>query len=218
MDDAEAQDRGRYLYEHDILTDGLTSWAELSDEQRAGWVAHAARGEGVEDAEIVEDEVEARAPEPVRVVGHRVRIAQEGWQSSWPASRQEDVSIGMMLPWVEIDGLRLHRVSSAEVRFAPDGFTVPQLVVNIIGTVEVVYVDEHGEPLPGETLTVSPDAVMGTYDGGTIRERPETIGQLTVWQLLDMLGLDVEPSANIDALQQFLRPRTRPVDVELGDG
>jgi len=82
------------------------------------------------------------------VSGHRVRIAQEGWQQSEPARTVDEVQVGIGCWWVEIDGHRFDRVIAAQVCPADDEVTVPHMTLELLGSVEVVYVDRDGRPLP----------------------------------------------------------------------
>ena len=64
--------------------------------------------------------------------------------------------MGIGCYWVEINGVRIERVVSVEFKAADDEFTTPRLIVDVADGFQIVYVDNNGEPLPGEPV----DATM----------------------------------------------------------
>lgn len=98
--------------------------------------------------------------------GHRVRIAQLGWDGHHPAESAEDVQVGIGIHWVEIDGHRFDAVLRARVVAAHDEITAgPTLVLQLIGPVEIVYVDSDGNEigvpdLRGSTPTLQHNTIM----------------------------------------------------------
>lgn len=113
--------------------------------------------------------------------GHRVRIAQRGWHGAAPASHVDDVQVGVKLPWVELDGHRYDDLVSAAVRFADDEATLPELTLQVIGPVAIVYVDSDGEPLPGQQSEQLADDQC--FDADTARPRSDA--PLLPWHELD---------------------------------
>lgn len=109
----------------------------------------------------------------------RIRIAQTGWAFDRPARSVDEVNAGFGLWWVEIDGVRVRSILRATVEAVklgegPDGepvpmpITSPKLTLEILGPVEIVYVDETGEPLPAservevDAHLLPPEIVAGT--------------------------------------------------------
>ena len=80
----------------------------------------------------------------------RVRIAMRGYSKVGPTEVVEDVIAGVKLPWVELDGHRIHAgqgLISAEFNAAVDDLSVTNIVLTVSGPVELVYVDRLGLPL-----------------------------------------------------------------------
>lgn len=114
----------------------------------------------------------------------RIRIAQVGWNFDRPARSVEEVNAGFGLWWVEIDGVRVKSILRATVEAVklterPDGttdvspITSPTLTLEILGPVEIVYVDETGEPLPAsERVTIEAHALPPEIEAGTSIVRP----------------------------------------------
>lgn len=85
-----------------------------------------------------------------------IRIGQLGWDRDSPAETVDDVTLGIGVYWVEINGVRIERVMRAEVIARDDEFTVPRIVLDIADGVQIVYVDRDGDPLPGEPVDTDP--------------------------------------------------------------
>ena len=101
--------------------------------------------------------------------GHRVRVAQTGWNVDRPAETLDDVTTGLGVEWVEIDGHRFDRVISATVVASKDAVTLgPWLVVQVVGPVEIVYVDSAGAELGAVETDVTPK-----LEHGTALDRPD---------------------------------------------
>lgn len=82
-------------------------------------------------------------------MGHRIRVGQLGWVRDRAATTVEEVEGGIGCSWVEIDGHRFDGVVAVDYRADENEITVPVVTVEVIGAVEIVYVDDDGEPLPG---------------------------------------------------------------------
>jgi hypothetical protein len=100
-------------------------------------------------------------------MAHKVRLAQRGWHHESAAKTAEEVEVGVDLLWVEIDGHRFSDVVSAEYRIA-EGVNVPVITVEVIGPVEIVYLDKDGNEFEGVTSTVK--RVPEMFEHGRTRE------------------------------------------------
>lgn len=99
-----------------------------------------------------------------------IRVAQLGWELSNQADTIDDVKAGVGCYWVEIDGVRIDRVIRVEWVAANDEVTIPRLVVDVAGGMEIVYVDSDGEPLPGPSVPV---ASLPEIEHGVVLPRQE---------------------------------------------
>lgn len=88
--------------------------------------------------------------------GHRVRIGQLGWNSDRAALTLDEVQCGIGVHWVEIDGQRYEHVVSAHVRAAKSQLTRATLVVQLVGPIELVYVDDDGNELGAREVEATP--------------------------------------------------------------
>jgi len=78
----------------------------------------------------------------------RIRLAMQGYGQRGPATTMDEVTCGIRVPWVELDGQRISKdLISAEFRASDDGPTRTLLTVEILGPVELVYTDAKGVPL-----------------------------------------------------------------------
>lgn len=103
--------------------------------------------------------------------GHRVRVAQRGWIADRAASSLEEVSAGVGVYWVEIDGHRFEHVGGIEFEARQGEFSVPVLRLPIIGSLEVVYLDQSGNELgsvPTEVEGSHLEAKGASYDRFTL--------------------------------------------------
>lgn len=94
----------------------------------------------------------------------RIRIAQQGWAGIRAAERIEDITAGIRLLWVEIDGCRIEDVSHAHFSAAND-LTLPIMEVGVIGYVEIVYLGADGTELASRW--VRPEA-LGELDANAL--------------------------------------------------
>jgi hypothetical protein len=95
-----------------------------------------------------------------------------GWAGRAAATDAEDVVVGVKLPWVELDGVRYTDVTSARFVADDEGVATCQLVLDVIGAVEIVYTDSKGEPLPGAPVLVEDPAALGELDHASAVDRP----------------------------------------------
>jgi len=100
----------------------------------------------------------------------RVRIAMLGVGDGTVAETVEDVTIGVKVPWVELDGHRFEDIVAATFEAAGDGISTCRLVLEPIGRVELVYVDHDGDPLPGNAETVDDPTSLGRLDYSAVHE------------------------------------------------
>lgn len=102
-----------------------------------------------------------------------IRIAQQGRGRSAPAETLEEVVAGIGCHWVEVDGVRLtaaeHGLASAQFAATNGEFSVPTLVLSVIGPVEVVYLGADGEELGSEPF---PDFAGQLDSGAAVRRGP----------------------------------------------
>ena len=103
---------------------------------------------------------------------HTIRIAQCGWHSDHAAETMDEVAIGIGVYWVEIDWHRIDDVCRVEFTADKDEFTVARMTMDVMGPVEIVYVNEQGEPLPGDPAVEPYPGNIGMVDGRTFAERP----------------------------------------------
>ncbi len=75
----------------------------------------------------------------------RIRIAQLGWNGDRPAGSWDDTRIGVMVPWVELDGVRHENVSDVTVESGGDKFTT--VTLTLFGRVEYAYLDADGREI-----------------------------------------------------------------------
>lgn len=80
---------------------------------------------------------------------HKIRIATYGHARGGRAASVEEVTCGIRVPWVEIDGHRFDAITHAVIDFGKDDLASCEVTLGVIGPVEVVYVDAEGDPLPG---------------------------------------------------------------------
>lgn len=106
----------------------------------------------------------------------KITIAQQGWAGSQAAKSLEEVRVGLKLPWIELDGVRLTDITAVEFRAAADEFSTASMTVELLGPVEVVYVDKDGQPL-GEpvTMTAAEAIAAGRIDHTSMIDRPGPI-------------------------------------------
>lgn len=85
-----------------------------------------------------------------------IRIAQQGRCQSRPAETLDEVVAGVGCYWVEVDGVRLtaadHGLVSAQFAASGGEFSVPSLLLSVVGPVEVVYLDGDGNELGAEPM------------------------------------------------------------------
>lgn len=100
-----------------------------------------------------------------------IRIAQKAWKGMQHATEMGPDVVGLDLMWVEIDGHRIDWVHAAEIRAASREFSVPEITVAIIGTVEIVYVDKDGNEI-GHVHADPAELADTTYEHRAILEQP----------------------------------------------
>ena len=100
-----------------------------------------------------------------------IRVAQQGRTIDSPAETLDEVIAGFRCMWVEIDGVRLTAEDHGLVSFsftARNGeVTIPEVVLRLVGPVEVVYLDGDGNELGAEPF---PD-FAGTLGGDSLVRR-----------------------------------------------
>lgn len=76
---------------------------------------------------------------------------------------------------VRTDGEAVIRI--AQLGFDRDRFTIPRLVVDLADGVQIVYVDRNGDPLPGEPLLVSVEALAaaGPMEDKSVTRRADLL-------------------------------------------
>ncbi len=81
-------------------------------------------------------------------MAHHIRIGTQGWNGKEAAKTADEAGAGIGARWLEIDGYRIpeNAFVGASLTVSDNEFTTP--VVTLIGTVEIVYVDNDGSPLP----------------------------------------------------------------------
>jgi hypothetical protein len=99
--------------------------------------------------------------------GHRVRVAMKGWNRSQAATTPDEVSSGVMMPWVEIDGVKYDAVTHAEFHADEHDFSRLTVTIGVLGPVDLVYLGPDGEELVSEPGDVAGDR----FDSETMRER-----------------------------------------------
>jgi hypothetical protein len=97
----------------------------------------------------------------------RIRIAQKGWRGAEQARTLEEVQVGVTLPWVELDGVRFTDIAGVEFSASKDGFGEARLTIDLLGSIEVVYVGPDGEDLGAVEMTVGQMLAAGRIDAQT---------------------------------------------------
>ena len=92
----------------------------------------------------------------------------QGWGARGPAENSDEIVAGVRLPWIELDG---HRISdgvvSAEFVASKEDISRCKLTLEIMGPIEIVYIDKDGHLFPGFSEEIDPvDAheVLGSMD------------------------------------------------------
>lgn len=111
----------------------------------------------------------------------RIRIAQKGWRGAEAAKTLEEVGVGVTLPWIELDGVRFTDIASVQFLATKDGFGEARMTVELLGSIEVVYLGADGEPLgavemtPGQAIAagrISSDSGFHERPGGIPEDQP----------------------------------------------
>jgi hypothetical protein len=88
-----------------------------------------------------------------------IRIGVKGWDEASYAKRRVDVRAGLDVEWVEVEGVRIHRVTGARIHLFKGFHTVTlelgpgphdksvAMELDVLGAVELVYLGADGEPL-----------------------------------------------------------------------
>lgn len=97
---------------------------------------------------------------------HKVRIATYGYRAgSGRAETLDEVTHGIRIPWVEIDGHRFDAITHAVIDLGKDDVTSVEVTVAVIGPVELVYVDADGNELGAAPLFDPETGCGATLDG-----------------------------------------------------
>lgn len=79
-----------------------------------------------------------------------IRIGQRGWDHDEGAASVAETGAGIGVAWVEVAGIRIPGDVISGVDWRADGSRFSAPSVELIGRVEIIYVDEHGDPLPAK--------------------------------------------------------------------
>lgn len=103
------------------------------------------------------------------MMGHRIRLAQRGWDGDHAAETMDDVGAGIGLLWVEIDGHRFEGVVRADFTADKVDAMIPLLHLEIIGPVEIIYIGKDGQPLGVEKLSTEEWMLESKVGQGTVQ-------------------------------------------------
>lgn len=103
-----------------------------------------------------------------------IRIAQLAWDGASAADEITPSTVGLNLPWVEIDGHRITDLFGASIAVGAERgqIGVPHLTIDLIGTVELVYLDKDGNEIGAQHA--DPRGLVGnTYEYQSVYPIPE---------------------------------------------
>lgn len=101
----------------------------------------------------------------------KVRIAMQGINNGDTPGTVEEVTHGVRMPWIELDGHRFQDVISARFEAGKDEVSSCELILRVIGPVELVYTDGRGVPLSGFPIEVEFPGNLGEVDHQAIVAR-----------------------------------------------